>query len=49
MSQSKSPWLTYPKKSSYVIVGVLVERYIFLDGANGHLEFGPLAENARIV
>ena len=34
--------------SSCVIFGVLVQKFIFLDGASGHFGFRPLAENASI-
>ena len=38
-----------PKQvSSYVILGALVQKLIFRDGASGHFGFGPLAGNASI-
>ena len=36
------------KVSSYIMFGVLVQQYIFRDGASGHFGFSPLAENASI-
>jgi hypothetical protein len=31
-----------------MILGALVQKLIFQDGAGGHLGFGPLAKNAGI-
>ena len=36
------------KVSSYMILGALVQKLIFQDGAGGHLGFGPLVKNAGI-
>ena len=38
-----------PKVSSYMILGALVQKLIFQDGASGHLGFGPLVKNAGIL
>ena len=36
------------KVSSYMILGALVQKLIFQDGASGHVGFVPLAKNVRI-
>ena len=33
----------------HLIVGALVQKVIFQDGAGGHLGFGPLVKNAGIL
>ena len=38
----------YEKVSSYMILGHLVQKFIFRDGAGRHFEFCPLAQNAGI-
>ena len=38
----------YEKVSSYMILGHLVQKLIFRDGAGRHSEFGPLVKNAGI-
>ena len=38
----------YEKVSSYMILGHLVQKFIFRDGAGRHFEFWPLAKNAGI-
>ena len=38
----------YEKVSSYMILGHLVQKLIFRNGARRHFEFCPLAKNAGI-
>ena len=38
----------YEKVSSYMILGHMDQKFIFIDGAGCHFEFGPLEKNAGI-
>ena len=49
VSDLESSWLTCMEKvSSYIILGDLVKKLFFSDGARCHFEFGPLAKNDGI-